>query len=95
MFLLAVLVCSAFATDVPAAVVQYTPFQDNTKSATENMEIHASAMLGYLETAVKSAGAKIVVFPELSLGYNCSTRNITTEYALLLPGMNVPMRVKA
>jgi predicted amidohydrolase len=67
-----------------AAVVQYTPCNDVTKTPVENMMRHASDVAGWTN-AVREA-ATLVVFPELTLGFNCTSRDDAAIYGVVLPG---------
>jgi predicted amidohydrolase len=67
-----------------AAVVQYTPCNDVIKTPVENMMRHASDVAGWTN-AVREA-ATLVVFPELTLGFNCTSRDDAAIYGVVLPG---------
>lgn len=85
--LIAVAAAAAPPSDIPVAVVQYTPFVDPALSPAQNLAAHARDILDWTAKAWSANGARLAVFPELSLGYNCgSGRNGTAQFALRLPG---------
>lgn len=85
--LVAALALSGTACGLHVAVVQFTPLQDAKLSPGANMEAHAVSMLAYLNEAASSS-ARLAVFPELSLGFDCTNRSTAQAYAFRLPGMD-------